>query len=87
MEQQITHLVSGVGERLTHGELVVLVLLVETEGEAEDVGVAVCRGPVVEHVAGRHPLPARSANHKTIALRGLALQLLAGSFPKFVSNF
>ena len=34
-----------VGEWLTHGELVVLVLLVETEGEAEDVGVAMGRGP------------------------------------------
>ena len=34
-------LVSGVGERLAHGKLVVLVLLVKAEGKAEDVGVAV----------------------------------------------
>ena len=77
----------GVGERLTHGELVVLVLLVETEGEAEDVGVAVCRGPVVEHVAGRHPLPARSANTKPLQAWPGPGYLLAGSFPKFVRNF
>ena len=60
MEQQITHLVPGVGEGLTHGKLVNLVLLVEAEGEAEDVGVAVGGATVVEHVRGRHPLPPRS---------------------------
>ena len=72
------HLVPGVGEGLTHGELVVLVLLVEAEGEAEDIGVGVCRGPVVEHVAGGHPLPARPANHKTIAFRGWPGSTVAG---------
>ena len=81
-----TDLVPGVGEGLTHGELVVLVLLVEAEGEAEDVGVAVCRGPVVEHVAGGHPLPARSANTKPLPGHVWPFWL-AGSFPKFVSNF
>ena len=40
-ERTISHLVPGVGERLTHGKLVVLVLLVKAEGKAEDVGVAV----------------------------------------------
>ena len=42
------HLVSGVGEGLTHGELIVLVLLVEAEGEAQHVGVVVGGRPVVK---------------------------------------
>ena len=43
------HLVSGVGEGLTHSELIVLVLLVEAEGEAQHVGVIVGGRPVVKH--------------------------------------
>ena len=35
----------GEGEGLAHGELVVLVLLVKAEGEAEDVGVPMSRRP------------------------------------------
>ena len=59
MSEVSVHLVAGVCEGLAHGELVVLILLVEAEGEAEDVGVAVGGAPVVEHVRGRHPLPPR----------------------------
>ena len=58
------HLVAGVCEGLAHGELVVLILLVEAECEAEDVGVAVGGAPVVEHVRGRHPLPPRPGHTK-----------------------
>ena len=42
------HLVSGVGEGLTHSELIVLVLLVEAEGEAQHVGIVVGGRPVVK---------------------------------------
>ena len=66
MSEVSVHLVAGVCEGLAHGELVVLILLVEAEGEAEDVGVAVCWGPVVEHMAGGHPLPSGSENTKPL---------------------
>ena len=72
----MTDLVPGEGEGLAHRELVVLVLLVKAEGEAENVGVPMRRrpasrelleswrltSPVVEHVTGRHSLPPRSGN-------------------------
>ena len=51
------HLMPGVGEGLAHGKLVHLVLLVKTEGEAEDIGIVMCWGAVVEHVTRGHSLP------------------------------
>ena len=41
------HLVSGVAEGLTHRELIIFILLVETEGEAQHVGIIVGGRPVI----------------------------------------
>ena len=68
---------SGVGEWLTHGKLIHLVLLVETEGKTENVGIVVGWRSVVEHVAGGHSLPSWPGSWKCIFLQAdLSLSLL-----------
>ena len=56
------HLMPGVSEGLTHGKLVNLILSIKTESKAEDIGIVMCRGPVVEHMAGGHSLPSWPAS-------------------------